>query len=249
MERATIPEDLRAAVLKLFNELWLLHPESNESGSRPRLIRLDADARELFVEFYNRCGQSAVESDEHEEAAWCKLTGYGARLALVGQLARDPQSEIVTGDTMEAACSLAHWFGNETCRIYAELAETPGQRTQWELLEFIQRRGGAVYEREVMQSFTRLKNDKAGTERELTALLKAGRGKWEPVEHGGGPGRPTRKFRLLTLSTSTQFGVLRGETGNSVDVDAANTRKITPSEEPDTETETIVGDELEVARL
>ena len=156
-----------------------------------------------------------MESDEYGEYVWAKLTGYAARLALVGQLARNPNAELVTGEVMQAACDLAKWFGNEAVRIYAELAETREQRDLRELCEFIERRGGTVYKRDVMQSFTRLKNNKPGTERELNALVKAGIGKWEPVDHGGGPGRPTRIFRLLRLSTSTQSGVLREKTGNS----------------------------------
>ena len=83
---------------------------------------------------------------------------------------------------MQAACDLAGWFGNEALRIYASLGETQEQRERRELIEFIERRGGAVYERDVMQSFTRLKNNKAGTERELTALVKAGLGICSPVD-------------------------------------------------------------------
>jgi hypothetical protein len=155
----------------------------------------------------------------------------------------------LTGEVMRAASELARWFGNEATRIYAELAETQEQRKQRELIEFIERRGGTVTEREVMQSFTRLKNDKLGTEREWTALVKAGRGKWEPVDHGGGPGRPARKFRLLPASTSTQLGDLPSITENSVDVDRSSSQKITRSREPDIEAETLIGDELGVGRL
>jgi Protein of unknown function (DUF3987) len=230
----TIPDDLREAVLELFEELWLLPPEPHDGDKHPKLLPLDRDAKAVYVAYYNEVGVAAIEADEREEAASCKLTGYAARLALVGQLARDPNATILTGEVMRAACDLARWFGNEATRIYAELAETREQREQRELIEFIERRGGAVYEREVMQSFARLKNDKPGAEQELTALVKAGRGKWEPVEHGGGPGRPTRKFRLLRSSTSTQFGISRGKTGNSVDVDTLNSQKITAPEEPET---------------
>src|SRR5262249_59290064 len=197
----------------------------------PVLLRLSGEAREAYIAFYDECGVSARDSDDYEAAAWSKLTGYAARFALVGQLARDPNAELVTGEVMRAACDLARWSGNEAARIYAELAETQEQRERRKLCEFIERRGGAVCEREVMQDFTPLENDKAGTERELTALVKAGLGQWEPVDHGGGPGRPTRKFRLLRSSTSTQFGILRGKTGNSVDVDTPKGQKTTPSDE------------------
>src|SRR5262249_31953370 len=85
-----------------------------------------------------------------------------------------------------------------------------------------------------------LKNQKDKTEQALTALVKSGCGEWVEVRpHGAG--RPTREFRLLRASTSTQFSVLRGINGNSVDVDAANSRKITTSGEPKREA---VSDEL-----
>ena len=53
---------------------------------------------------------AAVEGDERQEAAWSKLSGYAARLALVGQLARNPLAEIVTREVMPTACDLARWF-------------------------------------------------------------------------------------------------------------------------------------------
>ena len=97
--------NLQKDVLDLFENLWLLQPEHDEHGqARPKLLRLDDEAKPIFVAFYNECGAAAVEADEHGAAAWCKLAGYAARLALVGQLARDPNAEIVTGDTMQAAC-------------------------------------------------------------------------------------------------------------------------------------------------
>jgi len=52
---------------------------------------------------------------------------------------------------VEAACELARRSGKETSRVYTQLAETDDQRKQRELCEFIERRGGTVYEREVMQ--------------------------------------------------------------------------------------------------
>jgi hypothetical protein len=150
---------------------------------------------------------------------------------------------------MKAACDLAGWFGREGVRIYASLAETPEQRERRELIEFVERRGGGVYERDVMQSFTRLKNNKPRTERELTALVKAGQGKWEPVPTTERGGRPARKFHLIRSSTSTQPPALRAKTRGSVDVDSTTSQKNTPSRQPDTGAETLVGDESGVARL
>jgi 5S rRNA maturation endonuclease (ribonuclease M5) len=124
----TVSDDICKAALELFEELWLLPPEPHYCDKRPKLLPLDRDAKAVFVDFYNECGAVSVEAGEHEEAAWCKLTGYAARLGLVGQLARNPQAEVVTGDTMQAACELARWFGNEAVRIYSQLVETREQR-------------------------------------------------------------------------------------------------------------------------
>jgi hypothetical protein len=199
--------------LELFGELWLLQPERDDHGAQlPKLLHLDKDARTEYVRYYNECGASAVQADEHEEAAWHKLSGYAARLALVGQLASDPHAELVTGDTMRDACNLARWFGAEAVRIYASLAETQEQREQHKLIEFIESRSGSVTVRDVMQSYWLLKNKREETETALTRLVAAGRAEWREVKPDG-PGRPTRVCRLLQTSTSTQLGDLRGNVG------------------------------------
>jgi hypothetical protein len=240
---ATIPEELRQAVRNLFEELWLLLPEHDYHGQPyPKLLRLTEEAREVYIPFYNECGVSALESDEYEAGAWCKLPGYAARFALVGQLARnaaardsallDPEKPLVTGETMQTACDLARWSGKETARIYAQLAETLEQRGLRELTEFVQGRGGEVSVRETMQNFRPLKNQHDEIEKRFYALVKAGRGKWKMVPTRTKPGR---KFQLLAVSTSTDSIHLRGEIAKSVDVDSSNSQKITPATPPDAE--------------
>jgi hypothetical protein len=246
----TVSDELQNEVRKLFANLWLLQPEHDEHGqARPKLLRLDDEAKQIFVAFYNQCGAAAVETDEHGAAAWSKLSGYAARLALVGQLARDPNAEIVTGDTMKAACDLAGWFGREGERIYALIAETPEQREQRRLIEFIVSRGGSVTVREVTQSFRPLKNKREEAEAAFNKLVAAKLENWGPISTTDKGGRPTRKFQLLPLSTSTKPHHLRGKAGGIVDVDTLTARKNTPSGDPDTEAETLVGDESGVARL
>ena len=227
-----IPEQLRKAVLETFQELYLLQPGRADDYPCPILLPLEKAAKAEYIAFYNACGETAVESSDHEAYAWSKLRGYCARLALVGQLLRDPHSEQVTGETMQSACDLARWSGNEAVRIYAALRETPEQREQRKLIEFIERRGGSVTVRDVMQSFTRLKNDREATERELTNLVKAGCGEWKPVPTTAKGGKPTRKFRLLLPSTSTIPPNSRWETEGSVDVDTYKGEKITLVEQP-----------------
>jgi len=147
---------------------------------------------------------------------------------LVGQLAHDPQAKTVTAGIMQAACNLARWFGNEAVRIYATLSETPAQREERRLVEFIRRRGDEVTVRDVMQGYWPLKNQREKAEAELNALAATGQGKWEPVPHVGA-GRPAWKFKLFPTSTSTQFNISPSLAGNSVDVDASSAVQNAPA--------------------
>ena len=244
----TIPENIHKAAFELFGELWLLQPEGPDGDKRPGWLKLDRHAKAVYVDFYNACCAASVEAGEHEEAAWCKLTSYAARLALVGQLARNPQGEFVTGEVMQAACELARWFGNEAVRIYAKLAETQEQREQREFREFIERRGGTVTVRDVITYYRPLKNQKEKAESMLNDLVKNGSGKWVQVCPEG-RGRPTRKFQLLPVSACAKIGNSPMKTANCADADSPNSQKNMPSGEPDKEAETLAGDELGVARL
>jgi hypothetical protein len=223
---AVISQRLEAKVSRLFDELWLLQPDLDDHKRQcPRLLRLDADAKSEYVAFYNECGATTFEVAENEEATWYKLTGYAARLALVGQLLHDPHAEIVTGEVMRVACDLARWSGAEAARIYATFVETAEQSDRRRLIDFIASRGGNVTVREVTQSFRPLKNQRDKAEAALRGLVSARLGNWEPIVHDGGRGRPTRKFQLLQVSTSTKIGGTRGQLGNYVDVDTPKTQK------------------------
>jgi hypothetical protein len=218
---AVVPDDLRERILEMFSELWLLQPDPRQT-----LLPLEPEAKEIYTAFYDECGASAVETDERGEAAWSKLTGYAARLALVGQVVGEPCAQTVSGEVMSAACNLADWCGNEAIRIYAMLAETTDQREQRELVEFIERRGSVVTVRDVIRCYWPLKDHREKAEQMLEQLAKTGRGKWEELRPPG-RGRPTRAFRLLRASTSTKILRSRGKTANYVDVEEGNASKIT----------------------
>jgi hypothetical protein len=212
-----ISPELKVAVNDLFAQLFALQPQTNDAGEQsPKLLGLDREAALIFATFYDECARRAFESDLREASQWAKLSGYAARLALVGELAHDPNACDVSGPVMREACALARWFGNEAERIFGLLTETPPQRNRRTLLEFIERRGGRVTVRDVMQSYRRLKNQRDQAESELNALVNGGFGTWEKI-YPEGAGRPTRVFRLLPVSTSTQFNDSLGKTPNSVD--------------------------------
>ena len=198
---AVVPDAVTEAMRELFAKLWDLAPVRSEYGeSRPLDMPLDPEAKEVFIAFYNECGGIAFESSDHEAAAWNKLPGYAARCALVGQLARDQRSITIATEAMQAACDLMRWQGRETTRVYAALVETPFQREQRTLLEFIERRGSSVTVREVMRNHWRLKDQREQTEFELNMLVKAGFGKWRE-RRSGTRGPKAVYFQLVRTPT------------------------------------------------
>jgi hypothetical protein len=220
----TIPDDLRSTVSELFDRIWLLQPEHDDNGQRPVLLTLEPDAREAFICYYNECGAAAVQGNEHTEAAWNKLSGYAARLALIGQLAANPNATAVTGEVMRAACDLARWFGAEAMRIYASMAETAEQRETRKLVEFIQSRGGLVRVRDVTHFYWPFRNQPDKAEQALNALVKKRLGTWLVIkpEAGSKGGRPTRKFQLPQASPSPKPPNLRGESASYGDGEVAS---------------------------
>jgi hypothetical protein len=216
----------------LFEKLWLLQPGSDDNdNSQPELLTLEPDAKREFVAYYNECGASAVDGDERTEAAWNKLSGYAARLALIGQLTANPNATTVTGEVMRAACDLARWFGAEAVRIYASMAETAEQRETRKLVEFIASHGGLVSVRDVTHKNWAFRDQTDKAEQALNALVKKGLGQWLDIKPEG-RGRPTRKFQLLQASPSPKIPDIRGETLNYGDGDALGGQKNAESGEP-----------------
>jgi hypothetical protein len=227
--KTTVSRELFAEVSALLSKLRQLKPHKDERSGllMPQLIPLSPEAERIFIEFYNEVGGIIHQSAPRDAAQWSKLIGYSARLALVGQLAHDPDAKEITGEIMKHACALARWFGTEAMRIYAMLAETPEQRGTRMLVEFIKSHGGEVTVRDVYTYYRPLKNKRDEAERRLNALVKEGLVEGVEIKPDG-KGRPTVKFRLIQASASAQIPDSRGKTPNCADADKVDSEKITP---------------------
>jgi hypothetical protein len=226
---AEIDEQLEVEVLTLFDRLYDLQSDQDESGNPiARTVKLSSAAKyDVWIPFYNAHGAEQISLDDDLSAAWSKLEGYAARLALVHHLARVAANDPTLGDpdavdtvSMAASIALSKWFGYEAKRIYGMLHETDADRDQRRLVEWIERRGGSATAREVQQGCRWLKAPGAA-EAALGELAKAGRGTWEPTPVGT-RGQPTRRFKLPEASTVYGNGIFPEVSGNSVDVDAAD---------------------------
>jgi len=196
---------LAAEVGGLFDRLYELQPDTNDNGEpRPLLVTLAADAKALWIEYYQSHASEQAELSGALSAAWSKLEEYAARLALVTHFvrwaARDPSlasESVVDAASMRAGIALAQWFKGEARRVYHMLAESDTSRESRELVEWIERKGGSVTIRDVQQGCRRLKEPGAA-EAALNELVKGGRGEWRGTAPTGGGGRPKRAFALST---------------------------------------------------
>ncbi|MHB8521850.1 MAG: DUF3987 domain-containing protein [Limisphaerales bacterium] len=234
---ATVPPNVRNAALKVFVGLWALQPGEENGDEEPTPLKLDAGAKSVFVEFYNRVGAQAVDADAAAKAVWNKLTGYAARFALIGQLAQDGQSVCIAAEVMQAACELAGWFGREAERIYALLAEPPGAAGLRRLTDFIARQGGEVTANEAAHNYRPLKGRPDLAEAQLCELVRAGLGVWTPVCSGLKGGKPTRRFRLLADRGGCPCPHNPQEASETIGIRDRDTMK-TPQTDPSTPTPT-----------
>lgn len=82
-------------------------------------------------------------------AAMSKLEGATARLALVIQLAEDPQSLEVGVEAMKAGISISNWFEGQARRVYQGFEETQQERDRRTACDWIaSERGGKTTRRD-----------------------------------------------------------------------------------------------------
>jgi hypothetical protein len=173
-------------------DLEFAPPADDDAAPEPIDCYFASDAQERWKRFVNEHGREGLERDGAELAAWSKLEGYAARLALVFHLIGDPHAVEVSLATLESALEWAAWFAREAERFYRGAASDPREREVEKLVAWIAAHGGAVTARELAKG-PRQYRAAGAAERALQLLVEAGVGSWQ---HDAGAGRPTQRFRL-----------------------------------------------------
>ncbi len=228
---ADVDANTEAAVAVVFERLYSLTPETDDDGDeRPRLVTLADDGKRAWVAFYNEHADEQVNLSGDLSAAWSKLEGYAARLALVVHLTRWAAGDATLRDvarvdeaSIAAGVVLARWFGDEARRVYAILSETDDERETRRLVEWIERKGGTVTARELTHGLRAYRGDTDAAERALSALVAANMGIWESDAHGPRGGRPAQRFRLVSTVTVTETPANTGKDVGYGDGDTGDT--------------------------
>lgn len=228
---ADVSATTEKAVATVFDRLYGLTPETGEDGDeRPRLVTLADDGKRAWVAFYDQHAGEQVNLSGDLSAAWSKLEGYAARLALVVHLTRWAAGDATLRDparvdeaSIAAGVALARWFGNEARRVYAILSESDDDREARRLVEWIERKGGTVTVRDLTHGVRAYRNDPDAAERALSALVEAGVGCWEADAHRPKGGRPAQRFRLVSTVTVTETPANAGKDVGYGDGDTGDT--------------------------
>jgi hypothetical protein len=202
----SIADGTKTAIEELFRRLLDLQFDADEEEPTPINIPLTAAGKQAWIRFYNEHAQEQVTLDGDLAAAWSKLEGYAARLALLVHLIRVESGDTTLDDagmvdeqSIAVGVSLSRWFGNEAARVYSEIggdAENPEAREQRELVRIIQDCGGAITVRQLMQASRQYRTSAKETEAALDRLVAAGIASAQADTHGPQGGRPVVVFTL-----------------------------------------------------
>ncbi|MHB1157127.1 MAG: YfjI family protein [Phycisphaerales bacterium] len=218
------PQAIMGAVDALFEDLLRLAPTTDERGEpQPGIVELDTDAKRAWIDFYNDHAKQQAALSGDMAAAWSKLEGYAARLALVVHVVRWLTSDTanagqVDARSIAAGVALSRWFGHEAQRVYAVLHESDDQRGARRLVEWIAQRNGTTTARELTQS-NRDYRAAGAADAALQSLVETGRGTWEQQGTGPRGGRPSRVFRLAAGVNVNETPQTAGKSAGFVDVD------------------------------
>ena len=197
-----VTDEMKANVQRVFNLLYSLQHEEDVDGElKAVIIRMTDEAKQVWGEFFNEHQQERRGLPSALAAAWSKLEGGTARLALVLHLTRWAAGEITAEEmysldagSVKAAIKLSAWFKNEARRVYALLTKEQTSSKQESRIELVRRKGGAVTVREWQRS--RSIKTATAARSELEELVSGGVGQWVEVGSSSKGGASTRKFVL-----------------------------------------------------
>jgi hypothetical protein len=155
----------------------------------PYALQMDEDARRCWVRWYNEWAPVQYEADEELAAAYAKLEGGAARLALLHHCCshaavNDEGTGYVREESMEAGITLARWFAREACRIYDWHAQSDEWRITDALWRWVASRPEPPTPRDLQRANGRAYRTAEAAKQALQAFVGASVGFWRLDEKG-----------------------------------------------------------------
>lgn len=143
----TVSAETREKWASLLDKLLALQP--NKDGT-PIDLPMSDEAKAIWISYYDEHAQREAEEDGPIRAAMSKLEATTARMALVIQLADDPQSVEVGVEAINAGITLSDWFEGQARRVYQGFEETEQERDRREVCAWIAKhQGGETTQRDL----------------------------------------------------------------------------------------------------
>ncbi len=206
------------AIMERLLDLMEIDPETGELITKD--LPLSPEAKAVWVEFYNQHAQeqSRLEDDDLS-SLWGKLEGYAARFALLDHVIRSAIEGDFSGfnhdkigpESLRVGIELSRWYGREVERVFAFFGKVTSQEEQEtrELVRIVQKKGGRITTRELMQSSRKYRSDTQSAEAALNRLVEQGLGRFENEKTGG---RPKTVFVLTGSGNGNRTPLNPGKT-------------------------------------
>ncbi len=180
---ADVSPETEQAYQTVIARLLELDFDADTGPKQPHVLRMNPQAKENWVAFYNAWAKEQMAVEGELAAAYSKLEAYAARFALLHHVVTCVHLEVddrreVSPRSVEAGVTLCRWFANEARRIYMTLAETEEQRDTRRLVEFIQARGGRITVRELQRANSKKYPTREDAEAALSVLVDGGVARW-----------------------------------------------------------------------
>jgi hypothetical protein len=194
--------DLEPEHISALNQLYAglyaqdMRAPDEKSLPEPVLVGLSPEAKKLWIEFYDAHAAEHVELVGDLAAAWSKLEGYAARLALLFHCCRIVSKESVDPNlidvhSMASGIAVSNWFAGEAKRVYAVLSTTNEERQRNQLVELIRGKGGSITARQLQHASRKYRESVDLAEAALNDLVSHGLATRKMTatdpEHGGRP--------------------------------------------------------------
>ena len=196
-----VPDEVIRQYEQLILKLAALPMGSDNIGlPAPVYIGMAKSAQRRFIAYYDDLGANRPNIDKPEmRAALSKLEGGAVRLALIFSTARfvlgEKEREVVDEDDIANGVAVAKWFAHEAERIYGMLSETDEEKSDRELIGWLQARGGSAIPSELAQQKWGYRG-KGAAEAALDRLVKRDAGSWGDIITTDKGGCPSRRFTL-----------------------------------------------------